>query len=206
MQQKRGRAALHRGRVSDNARLSVSGASTASHDTTTPQEPLFGPDAKYAPIRPQSRHSTQPDENHIATPVDTGLIDHPGMEHIHQYNNSQPHAIDPQLGRLNVGNTPHTDFDQCGAHSAVETLIHAAQQVPSRQASRHGSQAPGAAEGGGEKKEKRNTGTTAANEKELRALIEENRHRTLDSIAKDVRNAERTQRSERFKQLFAMRW
>lgn len=201
MQQKRERPALQRGRVSDNARLSISGASTASHDTTTPQDSLFVPDARYAPIRPQSRHSIPADHNRATGLMEISLNDHPGMEHIHQYNNSQPHAIDPQLGRLNGDDGAQREIDHRGAHSAVETLISAAQQVPSRQ----GSQAPGATEGG-EKKEKRNAGATAANERELRQLIDENKHRTLDSIARDVRNAERTQRSERYKQLFAMRW
>jgi len=57
-----------------------------------------------------------------------------------------------------------------------------------------------------EKKDKKSATATAANEKELRDLLEKNQHRTLDSIAKDVRNAERTQKSEKAKQLFAMRW
>lgn len=57
-----------------------------------------------------------------------------------------------------------------------------------------------------EKKDKKNATTTAANEKELRELLEKNEAKTLDDIARDVRQAERTQKSERAKQLFAMRW
>lgn len=53
---------------------------------------------------------------------------------------------------------------------------------------------------------KSGAGATAANEKELRELIDSNGHRSLESIAKDVRSAERTQKAERAKQLFAMRW
>ena len=57
-----------------------------------------------------------------------------------------------------------------------------------------------------EKKEKKSTSSTAANEKELRELIDNNWHRSLESISKDVRGAEKTQKSEKAKQLFAMRW
>ena len=203
MQYKRSRPALQRNLISENGRQSMSRASTPSRDTTTPQESFFGPDAKYAPIRPQSQQSTQPDENRMTTPVEGHLSEHPGMEHIHDYNNSQNSTIDPQLGKLNGDAFRQSDSEQRGTQAAVETLISAAQQVPSR----HGSQALDAAAGEKKgKKEKKAVGTTAANEKELRELIENNKHRTLESIARDVRNAERTQKSERFKQLFAMRW
>jgi len=57
-----------------------------------------------------------------------------------------------------------------------------------------------------EKKDKKNATTTAANEKELRELLDKNETKSLDDIARDVRQAERTQKSERAKQLFAMRW
>lgn len=57
-----------------------------------------------------------------------------------------------------------------------------------------------------DRKDKKNATTTAANEKELRELLDKNETKTLDDIARDVRQAERTQKSERAKQLFAMRW
>ena len=205
MQHKRPRTASKGAQSNDSTRRSISGASTASQETTA-QDQIFESSARYGPIRPASQHSTQTtnDGNQSTTPAEThNLRDHPDLEHVHRYNNLQAGVIDPQLGKNNeeaYNHDAHNKPDQSEAHAVVGTLISAAQQIPSRQ----GSQAPGATDQ--EKKGGKNASTNAANEKELRELIDRNKHRSLDSIARDVRNAERTQKSERAKQLFAMRW
>jgi len=58
----------------------------------------------------------------------------------------------------------------------------------------------------GEKEKKKGVSSTAANEMELREMLEKNVGRPLESIAREVRNSERSQKSERAKQLYAMRW
>ena len=57
----------------------------------------------------------------------------------------------------------------------------------------------------GEKKDKKSA-AFAANERDLRELLDQNKEKTLEIIAREVRSAERTHKSERAKQLFAMRW
>ncbi|KAF2841634.1 hypothetical protein M501DRAFT_579670 [Patellaria atrata CBS 101060] len=55
-------------------------------------------------------------------------------------------------------------------------------------------------------KKKRGSGTSAANDKELRELLHTNQRRSLQDVATEVIAAERSTRSEKTKQLFAMLW
>jgi regulatory factor X len=48
--------------------------------------------------------------------------------------------------------------------------------------------------------------SSQSNEKELRQSLEQNLHRTLKDVAKEVLDSERTSRAEKTKQLFAMLW
>lgn len=57
-----------------------------------------------------------------------------------------------------------------------------------------------------EKGKKRGPGATAANDKELRELLRQNESRNLKEVAVDVIANERTSKSEKTKQLFAMLW
>jgi regulatory factor X len=57
-----------------------------------------------------------------------------------------------------------------------------------------------------ETKKRGGAAATQSNEKELRASLEQNLHRTLKDVAKEVLDSERTTRAEKTKQLFAMLW
>lgn len=199
--------------ASNDGRRSRSGASTASHETSTAADSGFDTEVKYAPIPPQPQPMQQDfDQHRTMTPTgDQQHFGHPGFDSLHRYNTSQGSAIDPQLGRspgnrtttqskpeAHRSNSEHSPCGIPGAETQKQLGL-----VPSRKtASANG---PSAATDG-EKKERKAQGNNQANEKELRELIEKNYHRTLESIARDVRNAERTQKSEKAKQLFAMRW
>lgn len=128
---------------------------------------------------------------------------------MHEYNGSQGSTlahqmhqsqIQPQYGLL-------TGIHQNGYY--VQPIVpHETGYAPIGLGPESRTGTPQLAQGGNDpdRKDKKSATTTAANEKELRELLEKNEHRNLESIARDVRQAERTQKSERAKQLFAMRW
>lgn len=198
--------------VSNDGRRSRSGASTASHETSTAPDSGLDTETKYAPIRPHPPPVTQGlEHNQSTTPTGEQPFDHSGFASLHRYNNSQASTIDPLLGpshsnRANL--QPHNPPGHSNSFQATHRLPNDGQTTqPTRAPSRSLGSAGGPSAGtDGEKKERKAQGNNQANEKELRELIEKNYHRSLESIARDVRNAERTQKSEKAKQLFAMRW
>lgn len=191
-------------------RRSASGASTASNDTSTAVDSTADADPKYAPIRPRSRHTLQGvDLSRTATPSDAqgSTFDDMGLSQLSQYNNGGQAANDPSLHGQHV-DAMNFEMSGIGSHDGNpygHTQVNSIKQ-PNRAPSRSASSLGNATGAEAEKKERRGGNNTQANEKELRELIERNHDRTLESIARDVRNAERTQKSEKAKQLFAMRW
>ncbi|KAI9662043.1 MAG: hypothetical protein M1831_002958 [Alyxoria varia] len=182
----------------------ISRGSTTSHDTTNGLDSIPPLEQRYAPIRPRSHPSQESNERPISPNKTNHIGDHTGLEQIHQYNNSQNSPFGAHQVPRRYSSIPVTGLENSnnGARAAAETLVNAA----NLNAGRRLSQPPTTAGSDREKKDKKNASATAANEKELRELIERNWHRTLESIARDVKNSERTQKSEKAKQLFAMRW
>ena len=201
--------------VSDVVRRSASGASTASHDSSITHDSGFEVERRYAPLQPQPVVQQPHASDIVSAGQQYGVIDHAAMEQLNHYNNTQPHnyPVDAQQIHAYHSHNPfaptvpshQTQIPQNGAyytHSAVGLEANSYHEGRSLESM------PPTTQGGTdiEKKDKKASNTTAANEKELRELLEKNEHRSLESIARDVRNAERTQKSEKAKQLFAMRW
>jgi len=175
---------------------------------------------KYAPLRPTYAPTAHHAHMHdpLAGNQQFPVMEQIALDQINQFNSSQRSMIDPQMHPYQDPRpyVPHPG-SQHGSQqentfvplpSSLNGPFHP-HEVRATGTPFDGLQPgiPAATTGtDAEKKEKKSATTTAANEKELRELLESNSHRTLDSIAKDVRNAERTQKSEKAKQLFAMRW
>ena len=186
--------------------------STTSRDTTAVNSPIEPAPAQYAPIGttsyPQSTEAAA-----IATPTDSQLSgDHAQLAQVRQFNNSYSGSIGPTPKA--TGGAPEKAVDsgrshqgsayQLNGHSQPAQSSYTAQNPSlTRTMSLDGAGGNGTDE---EKKSRKIASNNAANEKELRELIESNGHRALESIARDVRSAERTQKAEKAKQLFAMRW
>ena len=182
----------------------VSRGSTTSHDTTNGFDSVPPLEQRYAPIRPRSHPSQESNERPVSPNKTNHIGDHTGLEQVHQYNNSQSFPIDPHQVPRRFSSIPIAGLESNnnGARTAAETPVNAA----TLNAGRRISQPPTMPGSDREKKDKKNASATAANEKELRELIERNWHRSLESISRDVKSSERTQKSEKAKQLFAMRW
>lgn len=212
MLSRRSNQALRDDDVANDGRHSRSGASTASHETSTAADSGFDAEVRYAPIRPRSQPLYQDlEQDRTLTPVEEQhQFGHPGFASLHQYNNSQGSAIDPQLAPSHGNRVTNQVISKAQRSNSVHSVNGlpggTTQQSLARAPKRTLTSADGPAGTDGEKKGAKGQGNNQANEKELRELIEKNYHRTLESIARDVRNAERTQKSERAKQLFAMRW
>ena len=192
--------------------------STTSRDTTTAVNSPLDPDLQYAPITTGSYHqATSREQVAIDTPTDSQLSgDNDSLARIRQFNNSHH-----QLGDPNENDTPNAGQTQdnaaIGSNEEQLNAFHIS-NGSSKHEMRAGSVQPLSLRrtlsqdgytGNGtdeEKKGRKTANNNAANEKELRDLIEENACRSLESIARDVRSAERTQKAEKAKQLFAMRW
>ncbi|KAI9721338.1 MAG: hypothetical protein M1828_005198 [Chrysothrix sp. TS-e1954] len=204
---------------SEEASRSTSGGSTASRETSAVQSKLVqNNERRYAPIRPMSQPPTQlqsqPPNNQntlqhaIALPEKSPS--HDVRRYIHDFNRGQQTPLDPEFRTVSPshtrpGSAPYSHqrhiSDQYAGSEGLTDFAPLNGQTANMK--RGKTTIPGA---GQEKKERKPPSNNATNEKELRELIENNYHRSLDSIAQDVRNAERTQKSEKAKQLFAMRW
>lgn len=194
--------------MADPVRRTASGESTASRESSIAQDSTYETDTtRFQPLlsRPQSQlsqthYSNVPFEAYA--PHDAGQL-----VSVHTYNASQGSSIDPQLHPTQ----PPAQYGQLtgiphNRYPGFTSLPPDTSYAPIGQETRMGTPQLGLGGTDGERKDKKSATTTAANEKELRELLEKNEHRNLDSIARDVRQAERTQKSERAKQLFAMRW
>ncbi|KAL9090448.1 MAG: hypothetical protein Q9159_001978 [Coniocarpon cinnabarinum] len=192
--------------------------STTSRDTTAANSPTEQIPLQYAPIESHP-YPQQAEQAPMVAPTDPQLTnEHAQLAQIRQFNNSYPEYQD--------GRAQTAENDALGDTTQSQTGQGPHQQPNGQQSSTHASQATqnapqqrslqrtmslslDGAGGTGTDEEKRNrkvANNNAANEKELRELIELNADRTLESIARDVRSAERTQKAEKAKQLFAMRW
>lgn len=200
-----------------SARRSVSGGSTASHDSSIIPESAFE-ERKYAPLRPTyvpTAHYPQMQDTLVAGQQYPPVIEQMALDQIHQFNSSQRSMIESQMHHSFQEHRPypsHPGSQQENTFVPLPSSVTGPFHPHDMRASgtpfeglQQGMPAPTTGTDV-EKKDKKSATATAANEKELRELLEKNQHRTLDSIAKDVRNAERTQKSEKAKQLFAMRW
>ena len=188
-----------------NGRRSASGASTHSQDSAMTHDFQYQHQARYAPIRPMSQPIGQPQEG-FPVAVQSFETDHSALQHIQHYNTSQDPIPHPQVMAFQH-NQQFAPYDP----SLHSNTFHAMSEgLPeSRPASRQRGPSVGSVSippGEPDARTKKQASANAANERELRELIEKNSDRTLESIAKDVRGAERTQKAERAKQLFAMRW
>lgn len=162
---------------------------------------------RYAPIRPpqqQQQHFVQqrPDHNTIPSPQDRQDSD--GMEALRRYTQSS------QPGNVWIdASEAHRQSLQMDAWAPDRVGSEGPPDFPLQMRGRTKSMSTAGGLGTGtdpEKRDRKSLNSAAANEKELRELIDSNVHRSLESIARDVRSAERTQKSEKAKQLFGMRW
>lgn len=202
--------------VGDSVRRSVSGASTASHDSSVAHDSAFEVERRYAPLQPQPLSQQSHLGEVIVHGQQYGVIDHSGMDQINRYNNAQAHNYPMEAQQLHAYHGHNPFAPTVPSHNNQIMHNQGASYYSGAAAGMDGSynggrsleSMPPTTQPGtdGEKKDKKASNTTAANEKELRELLEKNEHRSLESIARDVRNAERTQKSEKAKQLFAMRW
>ena len=194
-----------------NKRRSIS---TTSRDTTALNSPTEPPVVQYAPIDNHS-YPLQADQAPMGAAAEAQLhSEHAQLAQIRHFNNSYAQPIDPSQHSLPndptdpalMGQNHEGGYHPNGQHE----VNHAYPQPPQpRTMQRTLSMSLDGAAGTGtdeEKKGRKIANNNAANEKELRELIDANEHRPLESIARDVRNAERTQKAEKAKQLFAMRW
>lgn len=201
--------------ASNNGSRTESRGSTDSHLTQVAQPIVVHNARKYAPIRPVSQPPAQqqPDSNgsleHNPQEQHKTSNDHDALRHIHEFNQGRPSPLDPALRALSPnrerpGSAP-LHQRQFSEHYAASDGTPDPSMVDALPVTALGASAPNAAMNR-DKKERKPPSNNATNEKELRDLIEKNYHRSLESIADEVRNAERSQKSEKAKQLFAMRW
>lgn len=181
----------------------TSGESTASRESSAARDSTYETDntTRFQPLisRPQSHLSQTFSANTSYDQYGNTLLPMNGYNHV------QGLSLDTPL-QNSQGQPQYGVLNQVQNNSFYAPLV--GQQdvsyIPLGQQTRTGT--PQLALTDVDKKDKKIATTTAANEKELRELLERNEHRNLESIARDVRQAERTQKSERAKQLFAMRW
>lgn len=215
LRQHPGRALLNNG-----IRRSLSGASTASQDSSIAQDQAFELETRrYAPLQPQSTLSQAHVGDVVLNSQQYGVIDQSALEQLNRYNTqTQPHqhAFPPDQQPTHPYHA-HNPFAPTVPSHAAHGMSHgpspyyiptASLEAASYNGGRSMESMPPTTQAGTDvdRRDKKASNTTAANEKELRELLEKNEHRSLDSIARDVRNAERSQKSEKAKQLFAMRW
>ncbi len=206
MQRKRSRPQSKVVIASVVARRSISGASTASQESSAAPDSKFEQHKEYPPLLQQSQSLPQQTDRLLPNEF-YPVAEHAALGHIHEYNHAQGFQIDPRLHGLN-NQRPLVAYNE-GQQNGFHAASNAESNIDFRSAGREASNSvpPGGPAGTDvEKTEKKGGYSNAANEKELRGLLEKSEGRTLDSIVRDVRNAERSQKSEKAKQLFAMRW
>ena len=184
----------------------MSGASTASQESSAAPDSKFEQHKEYPPLLQQSQSLPQQTDRLLPNEF-YPVAEHAALGHIHEYNHAQGFQIDPRLHGLN-NQRPLVAYNE-GQQNGFHAASNAESNIDFRSAGREASNSvpPGGPAGTDvEKTEKKGGYSNAANEKELRGLLEKSEGRTLDSIVRDVRNAERSQKSEKAKQLFAMRW
>ena len=189
--------------------------SRTSHDTATIVPSPTDSEIRYAPINNDPYPTTSQHHAAIITPTESQLSgDHASLAQIRQFNESQHEIIDPAL---NHDQDTAAENEPMGSQNQQESFQSVQEQPPSHTAAlvnqhrvlaRTMSQDGNTGTATDEEKKAKKSGNNnnAANEKELRELIETNAHRSLEAIARDVRSAEKTQKAEKAKQLFAMRW
>lgn len=206
MQARRPRPQSRNGHLDDLRR--TSGESTASRESSLAPGSQYEGDPRIVLSRPQSQLSHVSQAHYATAPFGPyqqveGPMSMPPS--FHPYATAPGAPMDPAMS------FHHTQYVQVpgdqvngyygGVEHYHEPTPFGAMGYPARTGTPHLPSGPEM-----DKKDKKNATTTAANEKELRELLEKNEGKSLDDIARDVRQAERTQKSERAKQLFAMRW
>lgn len=201
-----------------NSRNKRRSLSTTSRDTSIARNSPVDSDVRYAPINTDAyQQSASRDAATIVTPTESHLSgEHASLAQIRQFNDSYTQLTDPNLkdapsanqiqedGGLETSTQQQRAFQARDDQPAPDTTAGPLQpRNLTRTLSHEGLAGNGTDE---EKKGRKQANNNAANEKELRDLIEANAERSLESIARDVRSAERTQKAEKAKQLFAMRW
>lgn len=206
MNARKTRIGLRDGLAHPNTAQSNSGASTASRESSTSRDTPFATTAPPLSVRPPSQHNSH--TPHAPSPLTFGphqpSDDQVDLAQLRHFTASQGNSyaahdasqsrnlfynVDPQDRHSQSEEPPEGDTTMINNDSALDQSVRTTHPAPDP-----------------DHKGKRPLSTAATNEKELKELIHLNGHRTLESIARDVRNAERTQKSEKAKQLFAMRW
>lgn len=197
--------ALARGDSTDTATRPTSGQSTESRATSVAPDQLQAQHPQFARLREQSTVS-ESDSKHGAQVLEefSSAAAAASLQPLQTYNSTHGDAVESSL---NGSGYPHTSVQPDALHNGPSS------KPPSRQGKRgkSGTPQPGAVGADGEKKEKKekkkmNPSISAANEHELREMLGQNIGRSLNAIAQEVRSSERSQKSERAKQLYAMRW
>lgn len=179
-----------------------SGASTASRASSSVPDQAYATNPQFARLREQSTVS-ESDSKHGAHILEE--FSSTAAASLQNYNSGFGAAGDSSMN--GGGQIP---FRYPSNSVPPNALYNAA--PPSRPSSRQaqaraGTSTPQLGNGtDGEKDKKKGLSTTAANELELREMLDKNVGRPLESIAREVRNSERSQKAERAKQLYAMRW
>jgi len=203
MQSRRTRPQSRNEHLEDHLRR-TSGGSTASRESSLAPGSQYEADPRIVLSRPQSQLS----QAHYA-PEGFGPYQHVEGSMTIPVQYQQHYPTQPHIGH-SMGYPQQYGQIQSEQAAAYYSPIDQYQETPSfgviGHMTRTGTPQLPSGPDMNDRKDKKNATTTAANEKELRELLEKNETKTLDDIARDVRQAERTQKSERAKQLFAMRW
>lgn len=187
----------------DTIQRTASGASTASRASSIAPDQAYATNPHLARLREQSTVSESDSKHgaHVLEEFSTAAA-----ASLQRYNSDYGVAGDHSLN--GVGTAAY----RYPSDSVPPNALYNA--APSRPSSRQGQARAGTSTpqlgGNGTDVEKdtkkKGMSTTAANEMELREMLEKNIGRPLESVAREVRNSERSQKSERAKQLYAMRW
>lgn len=197
--QRRDHDFAHARAISADARRSASGQSTNSRASSVAPDQGFAIHNRFARLRDStisesgSRHGTQ-----AADDLNGNIAS------LQRFNNSQ-------AGLMDVQHASHPYPFHPPVSAVPDALYNGSISRPSSRQTdvRERTSTPQIGETTGtelEKEKRRGGNTTAANEKELRDMLEKSAGRDLLSIAAEVRSSERSQKSERAKQLYAMRW
>lgn len=188
-----------RGMSANVPHRSTSGQSTASSASSGLPEQTYAVHPRFARLREQSTIS-ESDSRHGAQVVED-FATAASINSLTRFNTTSASAME--------AHAPHYSFQGQPSGTVDASYNQTASRPSSRQTDvRERTSTPlvGATGTDGEKDKKKSTSSTAANEKELRDMLDKNQGRDLASIAREVRNAERSQKAERAKQLYAMRW
>lgn len=191
-----------RGVSTDTTNRATSGASTASRASSTTPDVTYATNPQFARLREQSTVS-ETDSKHGAHVLEEFSATAASLQ---RYNSNHGLSPDAPLNAQTSANypyPPHASIQPNATYNAPPSRPSSRQAQPRARTS---TPQLGATGTDGEKDRKKGISTTAANEMELREMLEKNIGRTLESIAREVRNSERSQKSERAKQLYAMRW